>query len=41
MQPGKPARCRRSTAYKALFWIVVALVIRFALGFPLIAPWFY
>lgn len=26
--------------YKALFWIVVALVI-LALGFPLIAPWFY
>ena len=27
-------------SYKALFWIVVALVIA-ALGFPLIAPWFY
>jgi len=27
-------------SYKALFWIVVALVI-VALGFPLIAPWFY
>jgi len=26
--------------YKALFWIVIALVI-IALGFPLIAPWFY
>jgi mercuric ion transport protein len=26
--------------YKLLFWIVVALVI-LALGFPLIAPWFY
>lgn len=26
--------------YKALFWIVVMLVI-VALGFPLIAPWFY
>ena len=26
--------------YKALFWVVVALVI-IALGFPLIAPWFY
>ena len=26
--------------YKVLFWIVVALVI-LALGFPLIAPWFY
>lgn len=26
--------------YKALFWIVVALVI-LALGFPMIAPWFY
>lgn len=27
-------------SYKVLFWIVVALVI-IALGFPLIAPWFY
>ncbi len=27
-------------SYKALFWIVVALVI-VALGFPLVAPWFY
>lgn len=27
-------------SYKALFWIVVALVI-IALGFPLVAPWFY
>lgn len=27
-------------SYKALFWIVVALVI-VALGFPLLAPWFY
>ena len=27
-------------SYKALFWIVVALVIA-ALAFPLIAPWFY
>lgn len=27
-------------SYKLLFWIVVALVI-LALGFPLIAPWFY
>lgn len=26
--------------YKALFWLVVALVIA-ALGFPLVAPWFY
>lgn len=26
--------------YMALFWIVAALVI-VALGFPLIAPWFY
>jgi mercuric ion transport protein len=25
---------------KALFWVVVALVI-VALGFPLVAPWFY
>ena len=27
-------------SYKALFWIVIMLVI-IALGFPLIAPWFY
>jgi mercuric ion transport protein len=27
-------------SYKVLFWIVVALVI-VALGFPLVAPWFY
>jgi len=27
-------------SYKLLFWIVVALLI-LALGFPLIAPWFY
>ena len=27
-------------SYKAVFWIVVALVI-VALGFPPIAPWFY
>ena len=27
-------------SYKALFWIVVALVV-VALGFPLIASWFY
>ena len=27
-------------AYKALFWLVLALVIA-ALGFPVIAPWFY
>jgi mercuric ion transport protein len=27
-------------SYQAWFWIVVALVI-VALGFPLIAPWFY
>lgn len=27
-------------SYKALFWIMVAVVI-VALGFPLIAPWFY
>ncbi len=26
--------------YKVLFWIVVGLVI-VALGFPLVAPWFY
>jgi mercuric ion transport protein len=26
--------------YKLLFWVVVVLVI-IALGFPLIAPWFY
>jgi mercuric ion transport protein len=27
-------------SYKLLFWVVVALVV-LALGFPLIAPWFY
>lgn len=27
-------------AYKALFWVVAALVI-VALGFPVVAPWFY
>lgn len=27
-------------AYKALFWVVAALVI-VALGFPFVAPWFY
>lgn len=27
-------------SYKLLFWIVVAVVV-LALGFPLIAPWFY
>jgi len=27
-------------SYRVLFWIVVALVV-VALGFPLIAPWFY
>ena len=27
-------------SYKLLFWIVVALVF-VALGFPLVAPWFY
>lgn len=27
-------------AYKKLFWVVAALVI-VALGFPLVAPWFY
>ena len=27
-------------AYKALFWVVAALVV-VALGFPFVAPWFY
>ncbi|MFN3375005.1 MAG: mercuric ion transporter MerT [Burkholderiaceae bacterium] len=27
-------------SYKALFWMVVGLVL-VALGFPLVAPWFY
>lgn len=27
-------------SYKTLFWVVAALVV-VALGFPLIAPWFY
>jgi len=31
---------RVNRAYKMLFWAVVALVIA-ALGFPVIAPWFY
>jgi len=44
-----PATCEAGQAcalpqvnrsYKSFFWIVVALVI-VALGFPLIAPWFY
>jgi hypothetical protein len=40
-RPGK--RCavpRVNAAYRALFWIVCALVL-FALGFPYVAPWFY
>lgn len=40
-EPGQVcALPRAKRSYKALFWIVVALVI-VALGFPLIAPWFY
>jgi mercuric ion transport protein len=29
-----------NAAYKALFWVVCALVL-IALGFPYVAPWFY
>ena len=40
-EPGQVcALPQANRSYKALFWIVVALVIA-ALGFPLIAPWFY
>lgn len=40
-QPGQVcARPSVERGYKALFWIVTALVV-VALGFPLIAPWFY
>lgn len=39
--PGQVCELPRvNRSYKALFWIVVALVV-IALGFPLIAPWFY
>ena len=34
------ARPSVKRSYKLLYWIVVALVV-LALGFPLIAPWFY
>ena len=40
-EPGQVcALPQANRSYEALFWIVVALVIA-ALGFPLIAPWFY
>lgn len=40
-EPGRVcALPQAKRSYKALFWVVVALVI-IALGFPLIAPWFY
>jgi len=40
-EPGQVCAIPRvNRAYKALFWAVVALVIA-ALGFPVIAPWFY
>jgi len=40
-EPGQVcARPEVNRNYKALFWIVVGLVV-VALGFPLIAPWFY
>lgn len=40
-EPGQVCAIPRvNRAYKMLFWAVVALVIA-ALGFPVIAPWFY
>ena len=40
-QPGEMCAVPRvNTAYKALFWIVFALVL-IAVGFPYAAPWFY
>ena len=40
-EPGQVcARPEVKRSYKTLFWMVVVLVI-VALGFPLIAPWFY
>jgi mercuric ion transport protein len=40
-EPGQVCAIPRvNRAYKLLFWVVVALVIA-ALGFPVIAPWFY
>ena len=40
-EPGQVcARPEVKRNYKALFWIVVGLVV-VALGFPFIAPWFY
>lgn len=40
-EPGQVCGLPRvNRSYKALFWIVVMLVI-VALGFPLVAPWLY
>ena len=40
-RPGEVCAVPRVNAgYKALFWVVCALVL-IALGFPYIAPWFY
>ncbi len=40
-EPGQVCAIPRvNRAYKMLFWAVLALVIA-ALGFPVIAPWFY
>lgn len=40
-EPGQVcARPEAKRSYKTLFWTVVGLVI-IALGFPLVAPWFY
>jgi len=40
-RPGEVCAVPRvNSAYKALFWIVCALVM-IALGFPYVAPWFY
>ena len=40
-QPGQVCAIPQvNRAYRALFWVVAALVI-VALGFPVVAPWFY
>jgi mercuric ion transport protein len=40
-QPGEACALPQvKSTYKALFWLVAALVA-IALGFPYIAPWFY
>ena len=40
-EPGQVCSIPRiNRAYKTLFWVVLALVF-VALGFPVVAPWFY